>query len=84
MNTSFWLLFSLSSLVESGYLFPRFVLERPLVCEVLEWLCEVLQWLPPTESEWNRLPQSVGSQHTTTGSSSQLKIYLFRLAYPLP
>ena len=35
-------------------------------------------------TEWNRLSQSVRSQHTTTGSQSQLKTYLFRLAYPPP
>ena len=35
-------------------------------------------------TEWNRLPQSVRSQQTITGSRSQLKTYLFRLAYPPP
>ena len=35
-------------------------------------------------TEWNRLPQSVRSQHTITGFRSQLKTYLFRLAYPPP
>ena len=35
-------------------------------------------------TEWNRLPQSVRSQQTITGFSSQLKTYLFRLAYPPP
>ena len=35
-------------------------------------------------TEWNRLPQSVLSQHTITGFRSQLKTYLFRLAYPPP
>ena len=34
--------------------------------------------------EWNRIPQSVSSQHTITGFRSQLKTYLFRLAYPPP
>ena len=34
--------------------------------------------------EWNRLPQSVRSQQTITGFRSQLKTYLFRLAYPPP
>ena len=34
----------------------------------------------PTEQ--NRLPQSVQSQHIITGFCSQLKSYLFRLAYP--
>ena len=33
-------------------------------------------------TEWNRLPQSVRSQYTITGFRSQLKTYLFRLAYP--
>ena len=33
-------------------------------------------------TEWNRLPQS--SQQTLTGFRSQLKTYLFRLAYPPP
>ena len=33
-------------------------------------------------TEWNRLPQSVRSQQTITGFRSQLKTYLFRLAYP--
>ena len=37
---------------------------------------------PPTE--WNRLPQSVRSKHTITGLQSQLKTYLFRLAYAPP
>ena len=32
--------------------------------------------------EWKRLPQSVRSQQTITGFRSQLKTYLFRLAYP--
>ena len=35
-------------------------------------------------TEWNRLPQSVRSQQTVTGLLSQLKTYLFRLAYPPP
>ena len=35
-------------------------------------------------TEWNRLPQSVRLQQTVTGFSSQLKTYLFRLAYPPP
>ena len=35
-------------------------------------------------TEWNRLPQSARSQHTITGFQSQLKTYLFRLAYPPP
>ena len=35
-------------------------------------------------TEWNRLPQSVRSQHTVTGFQSQLKTYLFRLTYPPP
>ena len=35
-------------------------------------------------TEWNRLPQSVRSQETITGFHSQLKTYLFRLAYPPP
>ena len=35
-------------------------------------------------TEWNRLPQSVRSQQTITGFCSQLKTYLFRLAYPPP
>ena len=34
--------------------------------------------------EWNRLPQSLRSQQTITGFCSQLKTYLFRLAYPPP
>ena len=33
-------------------------------------------------TEWNRLPQSVRSQNTIIGFQSQLKTYLFRLAYP--
>ena len=33
-------------------------------------------------TEWNRLPQSVHSQNTLMGFRSQLKTYLFRLAYP--
>ena len=35
-------------------------------------------------TEWDRLIQSVRSQHTITGFQSQLKTYLFRLAYPPP
>ena len=35
-------------------------------------------------AEWNRLPQNVRSQQTITGFRSQLKTYLFRLAYPPP
>ena len=35
-------------------------------------------------TEWNRLTQSVRSQQTITGFRSQLKTYLFRLAYPPP
>ena len=35
-------------------------------------------------TEWNRLTQSVRSQHTITGFRRQLKTYLFRLAYPPP
>ena len=35
-------------------------------------------------TEWNRHPQSLQSQHTITGFQSQLKTYLFRLAYPTP
>ena len=33
-------------------------------------------------TEWNRLPQSERLQQTITGFRSQLKTYLFRLAYP--
>ena len=33
-------------------------------------------------TEWNRLPHSVRSQNTIIGFRSQLKTYLFRLAYP--
>ena len=35
-------------------------------------------------TEWNRLSQLVRSQNTITGFQSQLKTYLFRLAYPPP
>ena len=35
-------------------------------------------------TEWNRLPQSVRSQHTITDFQSELKTSLFRLAYPPP
>ena len=35
-------------------------------------------------AEWNKLPQTVRSQQTTDGFRSQLKTYLFRLAYPPP
>ena len=35
-------------------------------------------------TEWNRLPQSVRSHNTIIGFRSQLKTYLFRLAYPPP
>ena len=35
-------------------------------------------------TEWNRLPQSVRSQNTIIGFQSQLKSYLFRLAYLPP
>ena len=33
-------------------------------------------------AEWNKLPQTVRSQQTIDGFRSQLKTYLFRLAYP--
>ena len=33
-------------------------------------------------AEWNKLPQTVRSQQTLDGFRSQLKTYLFRLAYP--
>ena len=35
-------------------------------------------------AEWNKLPQTVRSQQTIDGFRSQLKSYLFRLAYPPP
>ena len=35
-------------------------------------------------AEWNKLPQTVRSQQTIDGFRSQLKTYLFRLAYPPP
>ena len=35
-------------------------------------------------TEWNRLSQSLRSQQTITGFRSQLKTYLFKLAYPPP
>ena len=35
-------------------------------------------------AEWNKLPQIVRSQQTIDGFRSQLKTYLFRLAYPPP
>ena len=35
-------------------------------------------------AECNKLPQTVRSQQTIDGFRSQLKIYLFRLAYPTP
>ena len=37
-----------------------------------------------SQAIWNRLPQSVQSQQKITGFRSQLKTYLFRLAYPPP
>ena len=37
-----------------------------------------------TPAEWNKLPQTVRSQQTIDGFRSQLKTYLFRLAYPPP
>ena len=33
-------------------------------------------------AEWSKLPQTVRSQQTIDGFRSQLKTYLFRLAYP--
>ena len=38
----------------------------------------------PPPAEWNKLPQTVRSQQTIDGFRSQLKTYLFRLAYPPP
>ena len=35
-------------------------------------------------AEWNKLPQTVRSQQTIDGFRSQVKTYLFRLAYPPP
>ena len=35
-------------------------------------------------AKWNKLPQTVRSQHTIDGFRSQLKTYLFRLAYLPP
>ena len=35
-------------------------------------------------AEWNKLPQIVRCQQTIGGFRSQLKTYLFRLAYPPP
>ena len=35
-------------------------------------------------AEWNKLAQTVRSQQTIDGFRSQLKTYLFRLAYPPP
>ena len=35
-----------------------------------------------TPAEWNKLPQTVRSQQTIEGFRSQLKTYLFKLAYP--
>ena len=35
-----------------------------------------------TPAEWNKLPQTVRSEHTIDGFRSQLKTHLFRLAYP--
>ena len=37
-----------------------------------------------TPAEWNKLPQTVRYHQTIGGFRSQLKTYLFRLAYPLP
>ena len=72
----------LSSLIKTSCLTHGNRLSLSSVSHKRPLVGEVLQWLPP--KEWNRLPQSVRSQQTIRGFRSQLKTYLFRLAYPPP
>ena len=70
----------LSSLMKTSSLTHGNWLSLSSVCPRKAIAGQGLQWLPPL----NRLPQLVRAQHTVTGFRSQLKTYLFRLAYPPP